>query len=81
MLRGYYVSWKHAGVKSGTFTTHRVTPASKRKYLIQNLFSNSRYEVKVQMFNDAGGGPFSDPVVLRTKEEGKLVIDLCKLSG
>ncbi|XP_046861970.1 protein sidekick-2-like [Xenia sp. Carnegie-2017] len=69
VLRGYYVSWKHAGVKSGTFTTHRATPASKRKYLIQNLFSNSRYEVKVQMFNDAGGGPFSDPVVLRTKEE------------
>lgn len=68
MLRGYYVAWRYAGVTSGRFTTQKVTPASTRKLKITNLILNSPYEVKVQMFNDFGAGPFSDPVVIRTKE-------------
>ena len=71
MLRGYYVAWKYAGVSSGSFTREKVTPASKRKMEITELILNSPYEVKVQMFNDAGAGPFSDPVVIRTQEGRK----------
>ena len=72
MLRGYYVAWKYAGVTAGKFTTQKVTPATTRKLRISNLILNSPYEVKVQMYNDAGGGPFSDPVLIRTKEGSKL---------
>ena len=71
ILRGYYVAWKYAGVTSGTFSVTKVTPATTRTLKITKLILNSPYEIKVQMFNDAGGGPFSDPVVIRTKEGGE----------
>jgi hypothetical protein len=35
------------------------------------LIVGSRYEVKVQMYNDAGAGPFSNLVYIKTKEGGK----------
>ncbi|XP_028395112.1 protein sidekick-1-like [Dendronephthya gigantea] len=68
VLRGYYVAWKYAGITVGKYTMVKVTPATTRKAKITNLILNSPYEVKVQLFNDAGGGPFSDPVLIRTKE-------------
>lgn len=68
VLLGYYVAWKYAGVTSGQFTTRKVTPATMNQIRITNLILNSPYEVKVQMFNKAGAGPFSAPVVVRTQE-------------
>ncbi len=53
------------------FRQQKVTPATTRKLRITNLILNSPYEVKVQMFNDAGGGPFSDLISVKTKEGGE----------
>ena len=74
VLLGYYVAWKYAGVTSGQFTTRKVTPATETKFQITNLILNSPYEVKVQMFNAAGAGPYSDPVVIKTKEGSKYTV-------
>ena len=68
ILLGYYVAWKYAGVTSGQFTTRQVTPGSTTEVKISKLILNSPYEIKVQMFNKAGAGPFSDPIVVKTKE-------------
>ena len=71
ILRGYYVAWRYAGATSVEFRRQKVTPATKRKLQLSNLILNSPYEVKVQMFNDAGAGPYSDPLRVKTKEGGK----------
>ena len=71
ILRGYYVNWRYQGATTVDFRTHKVTPATTRKLRITGLIVNSRYEVKIQMYNDAGAGPFSDLQYIKTKEGGK----------
>ena len=64
------MAWRYAGTKVA-FRRQKVTPATTRNLQIPNLILNSPYEVKVQMYNDAGAGPYSDPLQVKTKEGGK----------
>jgi hypothetical protein len=64
------VAWRYAGATSVDFRRQKVTPATERKLSIPNLILNSPYEVKVQMFNDAGAGPYSDLIHVKTKQDG-----------
>ncbi|XP_015789024.1 Down syndrome cell adhesion molecule-like protein Dscam2 [Tetranychus urticae] len=69
-ITGYHIAYRKAESDSPYFIkTIEVAPNKvngREEYLIGGLERLTRYEVKVQGFNMAGDGPFSDPLAAET---------------
>ncbi|RWS17057.1 cell adhesion molecule-like protein, partial [Dinothrombium tinctorium] len=66
-IKGYYVAYRvFASQSKFNFKTFEATKSNREECHINGLRKATKYEVKVQAFNSAGNGPFSDVIVAET---------------
>ncbi|XP_028979648.1 protein sidekick-2 isoform X3 [Esox lucius] len=66
-LVGYRIQYSRAGSKGGILT-HVIADRQEREFTIEDLEEWTEYVVRVQAINGIGPGPWSPPVVGRTRE-------------
>ena len=70
-----------AGVVGSLYTAKTVGSPTAIQLSIDGLVMFTEYAIRVQAYNDAGGGPFSTPIRVVTGEAGKNIMscDLMKM--
>ncbi|KAJ7989955.1 hypothetical protein DPEC_G00309840 [Dallia pectoralis] len=66
-LVGYRVQYSRAGSKGGVLT-HVIADRQEREFTIEDLEEWTEYAVRLQAINGIGSGPWSQPVLGRTRE-------------
>lgn len=68
---GYKIKYSRSDGHGKTLS-HVVQDRVEREYTIEGLEEWTEYRVQVQAFNAIGSGPWSQPVLGRTRESGTL---------
>ena len=75
---GYRVQYSRAG-SLGRALIHNIADRLEREFTIEDLEEWTEYEVRVQVVNGIGTGPWSQPVKGRTRESGESVREKTQL--
>ena len=67
---GYRIQYFKAGSTGGVLS-HVITDRLEREFTIEDLEEWTEYEVRIQALNGIGSGPWSTPVLGRTRESGE----------
>ncbi|XP_078347645.1 protein sidekick-2-like isoform X2 [Oculina patagonica] len=67
-LRGFKIAYRLAGVSASNFFIKKIANSAATQGNIDGLVQWTGYEIKVQAYNDAGDGKFSDPITVTTAE-------------
>lgn len=70
-LRGFKIAYRLAGVSASTFIIKKIANSAATQGNIDGLVQWTAYEIKVQAYNDAGDGTFSNPITVTTAEGGE----------
>lgn len=74
---GYKIRYSRADGRGRTLS-HVVADREEREFTIEDLEEWTEYRVQLQALNAIGGGPWSPPVVARTRESGTVPAGLPK---
>lgn len=69
---GYRVQFSRPG-SQGHAQVHVISDRLEREFTMEDLEEWTEYEVQVQAINSIGAGPWSPPVLGRTRESGESV--------
>lgn len=72
---GYRVQYSRVGSQARALI-HVIADRLEREFTIEDLEEWTEYEVRVQVVNGIGTGPWSPPVRGRTRESGELAAPL-----
>ena len=71
-LRGFRIYYRLDRVSGNQFITKRIENQAATAQNADGLVQNTAYEIKVQAYNDAGGGTNSSSITVTTADAGKL---------
>lgn len=69
-LQGYRIAYRQSGIQGSSFAIKDITDALATRGTITGLLRWTEYEIKVQAYNSAGAGPFSQAILRMTGEGG-----------
>lgn len=80
ILKGYNLTYcqlpeNASSAQASCINTHNVSLAVKQEHEIKGLKAYSNYRIDMLMYSEAKIGPRSDPIYVRTKEAGMILIN------